>query len=78
MEDREKSPEGGGSAPSSRALLETILGRPAAAGPDDLRHLSEHDPEALGVLLTVREIGNRIKTGDGDGQGSRPQDLRAR
>ena len=78
MEDREKSPEGGGSAPSSRALLETILGRPAAADPDDLRLLSKHDPEAFGVLLTVREIGNRIKTGDGDGQGSRPQNLRAR
>ena len=58
--------------------LETILGRPAAVSPDDLLRLSEQDPEAFGLLLTVREIGHRIKTGGHDGQGSRPENLRTR
>lgn len=78
MEHGKRSPDVSGQSSTDLALLDTILGRPAEISPDDLPPLSEQDPEAFEILLTVREIGDRIKTGDRDGQGSRPQDLRAR
>ena len=74
----QKIPEASWHELTEPELLETILGRPAAVSPDDLLRLSEQDPEAFGLLLTVREIGHRIKTGGHDGQGSRPENLRTR
>ena len=74
----QKKPETSWHELTEPELLETILGRSAAVPPDNLLRLSEQDPEAFGLLLTVREIGHRIKTGGHDGQGSRPENLRTR